>query len=545
MRNQFFVQINSNTLPHYVVSGCIRPVVLIEKRESDIQSVFSDFILVSSKKWSVITDCSLEIVLTDSEIQTLRKINEDYYVFDTIIPFSRVVKIFFSDKEKSETVLWNIQTGAGFVPDRLVYIQSKVNLETATNELINDGLSNDKTKLLQAYNRFNRIMGGFAFFKTALYDLKDLNLNYPVNYFASIALYNEVIKNQTFEYGIKLPFVLNEILRNENVISKFIGRDITTDIINNFSVKENINLQIKFGQIQIEEIPTDSTTFNLAVLNSYGKSKSKSVEDLIAVLFEKLEPSKREEIALIFGLNSGYDELRNFYKLKDRNFYVKFDFESKLDYHIVETLYQHSNHLKSSNFQYIDDNHKFSNIEDKVDRDYLFYNILGSTIVTKRKDYLEALERIIEEIIVSITSWFPKGLFSINQNKIKNLLLSKVKQIYLDEIQVIKTSVALKIKEKQSDNNINKAEKPIKKDLNYAKLESTFHDNDSKQKTDTAFISTEIKEETSRKLQLEKIKITELRKLAKQLGISGCSKDKQEEIIPKIIEAENSNSKLL
>ena len=96
MRNQFFVQINSNTLPHYVVSGCIRPVVLIEKRESDIQSVFSDFILVSSKKWSVNTDCSLEIVLTDSEIQTLRKINEDYYVFDTIIPFSRVVKIFFS-----------------------------------------------------------------------------------------------------------------------------------------------------------------------------------------------------------------------------------------------------------------------------------------------------------------------------------------------------------------------------------------------------------------------------------------------------------------
>jgi hypothetical protein len=122
-------------------------------------------------------------------------------------------------------------------------------------------------------------MGGFAFLKTALYDLKDLNLNYPVNYFASIALYNDVIKKQTVEYGIKLPFVLNEILRNENVISKFIGKDITSDIINNFSVKENINLQIKFGQIQIEEIPTDSTTFNLAVLNSYGKSISKSVED--------------------------------------------------------------------------------------------------------------------------------------------------------------------------------------------------------------------------------------------------------------------------
>ena len=84
MKNQFFVQINSNTLPHYVVSACIRPVVLIEKRESDIQSIFSDYILISSKKWSVNTDCALEVILTDSEIESLRMINDDYYVFDTI-----------------------------------------------------------------------------------------------------------------------------------------------------------------------------------------------------------------------------------------------------------------------------------------------------------------------------------------------------------------------------------------------------------------------------------------------------------------------------
>lgn len=545
MRNRFFVQINSNTLPHYVVSACIRPVVLIEKRESDIQSVFSDFILVSSKKWSLNTDCSLEIILTDSEIQSLRKINDEYSVFDTIIPFSRVVNIFFSDKEKSETVLWNIQTGAGFVPDRIVRIQKKENLEIATNEINTDAISNDKTKLLLAYNRFNRIMGGFAFLKTALYDLKDLNLNYPVNYFASIALYNDVIKKQTFEYGIKLPFILNEILINENVISKFIGKEITTEIINNFSIKENINLQIKFGQIQIEEIPTDSTTFNLAVLNSYGKSKSKSVEDLIAVLFQKLEPTKREEIALIFGLNTGYDELRNFYKLKDRNFYVKFDFESKLDYHIVETLYQHSNHLKSSNFSYLDENHNYFNIEDKVEIDYLHYTILGSTIVTKRKDYIEGLERIIEEIITSVTSWFPKGLFSINHNKLKIQLLSKVRQIYLDKIQEVKTNESIKFKEKQLQNETYSEEKASVKKDDLVKIASSNDTNDLKLNQDSSKVSTEIKEVTIRKIQLENTKITELRKIAKQLGITGCTKDKLEEIIPKIIEAENSNSKLL
>ena len=545
MKNQFFVQINSNTLPHYVVSACIRPVVLIEKRENDIQSTFSDFILISSKKWSVNTDCSLQVILTDSEVESLKNINDDYYVYDTIIPFSRVVKIFFSDKEKSETVLWNIQTGAGFVPDRLVYIQSKINTEIATFDVVNNGSLNDKTKLLQTYNRFNRIMGGFAFLKTALYDLKDLKLNYPVNYFASIAFYNDLIKQNTEEYGIKLPFVLNEILSNENVISKFIGKQINSDIVNNFSIKENIKLEVKFGQIQIEEIPSDSLTFNLAVLNNYGKSKSKSVEDLIAVLFEKLDPAKREEIALIFGLNSGYDELRNYYKLKDRIFNVKFDFESKLDYYIVETLYQHSNHLKSSKFQYLDEYHNFNSLEDKVDNEYVYYNILGSTIITKRKDYLEALERIIEEVIGSIMTWFPKGLFTIHQNKMKNLLMSKVKQIYLNELQVVKSNVSSKFKEKQIENNFYKTENPIKKEIYEVVIESTFNDKVIINNSNAINTSVEKKVESNRKSQLEMIKITELRKIAKQLGISGCTKDKPEEIIPKIIKAESSNSTLL
>jgi uncharacterized protein (UPF0248 family) len=540
MKNKFYIQINSNTLPHYVVSGCIRPVDLIKKRESDIQNIFSDFVLISNKKWSLQTDCSLEIILTDSEIRTLKQINENYLIFDNIIPLSRVVKIYFTEKEKSETILWNIETGAGFLPDKLIFIESKVNEEVSNLEIVHDGSSNDKQKLLSTYNRFNRIMGGFAFFKTALYDLKDLNLNYPVNYFTSLALYNDVIKQITEDNGINLPSILNEILNNENVISKFIGKDITNEVVNHFSIKENINLQFKFGQIQIEEIPTDSVTFNLAVLNNYGKSKSKSVEDLIAVLFEKLEPIKREEIALIFGLNTGYEELRNSYKLKNRIFNVKFDFESRLDYHIVETLYLHSNHIKSSKFEYLDEIHKFKTFEDKIDNEYNNYSVLGSAITVKRKDYLEGLEKIVETIIGSITSWFPKGLFSLQQSKMKTMFVSKVKQIYLNEIETIKKDVSLSIKEKQAEAG---AEHDKKEPEIIEITTSTISDKEDS--TKNSITPNEINEHSLRKKELEKLKIVELRKLAKHLGITGCSKDKLEEIIPKIIKAETSNSTLL
>ena len=346
MRKQFFVQINPNTLTHYIVSACIRPVNLIKNRESDIQNIYPDFILICSKKWSEKADCSLEIILTDDEVQSLRNINEDYYLFDSILPFSRVQNIFFTDKDKSADILWNIESGAGFIPERLINIQPKKTEEISICEISFDGTSNDLLKLTQIYNRFNRIMGGFAFLRTALYDLKDLNLNYSVNYFSSLGIYNESIKQICDDLHLKSHSLLNEILSNENVISKFVGKEISTELIKEVANREKIKVELKFGNIQFEGIEQDTLTFTLAILYTYGKSKSKSVEDLLAVLFENLEPIKREEIALVFGINSGYEQLRNYYKLKDRNFTVKFNFDSKLDYYIVETLYQHSNQRK-------------------------------------------------------------------------------------------------------------------------------------------------------------------------------------------------------
>ncbi len=533
MRNKFFVQINPHTLSHIIVSGCIRPVCLIKNRESDIQNTYSDFVLLSSKKWSEVTDCSLEVILTESEVESLRNINEDYYLFDSIIPFSRVLSIFFTDKEKSADVIWNIESGSGFVPDRLIHVQDKNKEEISLHEILFDGTVNDVKKLNQTYNRFNRTMGGFAFFRTALYDLKDLNINFPVNYFVSLGIYNESIKQLCDDLQLRLPHVFNEILNNENVISHFIGKEISTETVQDVAKKEQITIDLKFGNIQIDSLPVDTLTFTLAILQTYGKSKSKSVEDLLGVLFEKLEPIKREEIALIFGLNTGYEELLNYYKLKDRNYNVKFDFESKLDYYIVETLYERSNHRKSNTFKYLDDNHKFATHNDKVSADYLSYEILDSKIITKRKDYLESLETILEVVTNSITSWFPKKLFSINKDKIQSTLMSKVKAIYLQEIEQIKVDL-------KANHDLKEIEAPVKQNIEDPKV---IYEKSNTLSTNITNINNgdEIK-----KNELLNMKITDLRKLAKNLGVSGCEKEKDKSVlVSKIIEAESSTGKLL
>lgn len=536
MRNKFFVQINAHTLSHILVSGCIRPVCLIKNRESDIQNIYPDFVLLSSKKWSEETNCSLEVILTKSEVESLRNINEDYYLFDSIIPFSRVLDIFFTDKEKSADVIWNIESGSGFVPDRLIHIQDKNKEEISSCEISIDGTVNDAKKLNIIYNRFNRTMGGFAFFRTALYDLKDLNINFPVNYFVSLGIYNESIKQLCDDLQLKLPNVFNEILNNENVISHFIGKEISTEIVQEVAKKEQISIDLKFGNIQIDSLAVDTLSFTLAVLQTYGKSKSKSVEDLLAVLFEKLEPIKREEIALIFGLNTGYEELLNYYKLKDRNYNVKFDFESKLDYYIVETLYERSNQRKSSNFKFLDDNHNFAKDADIIGSDYLSYKILDSKIITKRKDYLESLETILEVVSNSITSWFPKNVFSINKDKIQSTLMSKVKAIYLKEIQVIKNDLkAMEVKNFPDSPISQKIEEPIEK-----------YNLNSKSHTSHEVAIVEDSNDSNRRKQLLSLTVTELRKIGNNLGVSNFEKGiKKDAIIEKILLAESSLGKLL
>jgi hypothetical protein len=124
-------------------------------------------------------------------------------------------------------------------------------------------------------------------------------------------------------------------------------------------------------------------------------------------------------------------------------------------------------------------------------------------------------------------------------------LMPKVRQIYLDELQVVKTNITSKFKDKHIENDFSKTEKLIKKENYEVVIESTFNDKETTDDNNSINISLEKKDESDRKSQLEKIKITELRKIAKQLGISGCTKDKLEEIIPKIIKAESSNSPLL
>lgn len=558
MTRSFFVQINANTLPHYIVGGCIRPAFLIERRERDIQSMFSNHILLCNKKWSSNNDCSIEVLLTDLEVNLLHKLSDDYSLFESIIPISRILGVYFTEHEKSETIIWNLENGAGFLPKYLLFVNSKTENESSNDVLPNIQIENkDLHKIQQSYNRFNRVMGGFAFMKTAMYDLKDTRINFPLNYIATIGFYNDFIRAESEKIGLKKPHFIFEILSNNTEISNYIGKEISDDIISRSAKKEKIRIEDKFGSFKIDSIPDDTLTFKLAILNTFGKSKSKSIEDLLSTIFEDLEYSRREEIALIYGLNTGYEALRNFYKLKERNFIVKFELESKIDYYIIESIFNYSfRNKKSEKFDFIERDIKIPfRKQEIVNSDYLHYQFLDTLAVIKRKDYIESLELIVESIIKEIAQWLPKNIFTINFNTLKMNFVSKLKAMYLNQIDEVKKDIIEQSKEKSisikketktalTKNNFTKTKKEsqvVEEGKDSSSYEAREFDWTIKS---NKLSKKDLDENSSEVAKLRGMNITALRKLAKELNLKGCEKDTYEIIIPKIISTQQSTGNL-
>ena len=97
--NKLYVPINSVNLGHYFAKGCVCPASCLIERNPDIQSEFNSGVLICKKVHTENTDCSIEIQLTDEEIQKYSKeISAVFLLYITFIPISRVSKIIFKKK---------------------------------------------------------------------------------------------------------------------------------------------------------------------------------------------------------------------------------------------------------------------------------------------------------------------------------------------------------------------------------------------------------------------------------------------------------------
>jgi hypothetical protein len=428
MEKSFYIPVNSGSLAHYFSKAIILPAKYFTNKPDDIQNRFAESLLLSESIWVKNSDCSIEVVLTDTEIKDLFKVSDHFFLYNTPIPISRVKSVCFLDAKQKETTVWNINNGAAFIPESIVSVEKSRNLEVLSDSEIYAGNEVKTTsEMSDKIKRFDIILGGFAFMRLGGKSF----MNYSENYFSTLSYFNKLIEEQTLnaakEKGFKFSNKYTGLFsKHESEWSKwqqYIYQNLESQEIEALADKEGVKIEKKLGLLKIDSINPSSHLYELAILATYGDRKNKSTDNLVTDLTNgTIFPEKAEDVSILFGLNNGYSKLRNKYKGTVKDSKVKFTLESKLDYYIIESIYQFvfNSSKPSYSFDYIDKWCPSSKLKDNV-KGYDTYKILDTVIIAKKKQtplelFLEDYSaEIYSTIVRSISQWLPP--FAKNDEK--------------------------------------------------------------------------------------------------------------------------------
>ena len=522
MKNQtnFFIHIQSDTLAHYLVNGLFCPSQFFTNKKHDIQDNYGPNILLSDKKWNVDCDCSVEIELLENEISKLSQLQDNYFLIQSFFPLSRLRKIYFSDSKKAKIVIWNINNGAAFVPDWAISFESKSKRDSVLKALeSNISINKIDSKLNVKMQKYNRLMGGLAFMRIGLLAKNNLNLDITVDYLSVLSYFNTYILNEVKD-DIKINDNLQSILTGQNEIFNYLTKNVSETDIKQAGKSEGQNVKKKFNTIVFDNLNPNSLTFKLAVLNTYGKGKVKSDNDLVSGILSKKDSKIVEEISLIFGLYTGYRNLRNNYGNEIGTVDIKFKLNSVLEFYLIESLFNYTYHDQNKSGQVdISIPDLFSSDQKTYKNHFDYINILGESYAYKKLEKEKSnLSSLTSLILKTIRNWSKKNNVNYDENKVSRKIDSSIIP------EIYEASHTKKPKKGGSQKNEKRKSKNNKNSL---RLFPELEQNQIKENSD--------KVNNIYKSELNKKNVKELQLLCKEKGFKGYSKLKKDDLIEFII----------
>lgn len=580
--NIYYLPIKSANLAHYYAKGCVCPTNYFNNRNEDIQNIFSNSLLLSTSKFTQDTNCSLEIVLNEKE-ERAKKITNNFFLFECPLPISRVKRIIFKEEKQKVNTEFNVNSGAAFLPKQLIEVDSN-SKEINSSELnMTQHKESDKNWSSQI-DFYNRILGGFAVMSIAGNKFQ----NYPLNYFNTLANINSLIKDEITNQNVAVNNNYDwTLINNEKFkgLHKAIYSTINYNVVEKFAENDKISLPKENGIYVLDKIDQSKATYLIAVLSSYGQGARMKIDTFIFDLISDQFPKKKKEgLALIFGINKGYESFRNKYKTNSYQIDVKFKLDSQLDFYTIESIYQFVFNKKKDNFtfKYLDDWCP-KHIDENKRNEFETYQVLDKTILYKKKEERVSSENsyqnfspnsIIQKIVLEINKWIPTYLKNkkndddglkyfekllesdfdkytkditekiTNENKkanLKKLDFLNIDNSKLRKIVLNKEEEILNLKKQIEDLKVNKKnqfDKQILTNVSNSKTSTKQH-----LKNNDLFSNTNLLSKSIRKEELLEMGITKLRKTAKEYNVSKINKyentvaDKEklvEEIIKKI-----------
>lgn len=389
MEKKYFLPINSTSLAHYFGCACIKPSKYFNNKPEDLQNKFNEYLLITTHFGIQQSDCCLELVINKQETEDLIDIKNGWFLFEKPLPVTRIKKIYFTNRERKEQTITNINMSTAFVPNDLVEVVKEFD-----NPKI-DNIAKPKDIYINSYadklKTFDSFLGGLALMRLA----GEEYMNYSENYFATLSFFNDNIQKDLEFSKIKSKINIDTrfqgVFTGKNGFDKvipYLSKTVDENDLNSIAKEEKQTIQKDKITRIIDLSSLDKWTYTIAVLNTYGtgtESKKKKIDELILSNFKSdIKVGKSEGIALCYGINRGYSVFSNKYNLGETEKIVKFQLNSQLDYYTIESLYQYTfNQTKSNNFPYLDNwctKLKWSKKCKKTD-----YQILDALVIGKKK----------------------------------------------------------------------------------------------------------------------------------------------------------------
>lgn len=579
MENSFYIPINSGSLAHYFSRAIILPAKYFSNKPEDIQNTHSETILLSVSKWVKNSDCTLEVILTDLEIIELIPASEteNFFYCKTPIPISRVKSVCFLDAKQKETTIWNINNGAAFIPESIVSVEKSNRIVPISESEIQKGKElNLTSEIIDKIKRFDIILGGFAFMRLGGKSF----MNYSPNYFSTLSYFNKLIEEQTKnaakETGLNfsdkyLALFSNKIENEWSSWREYVSKSITTEEIITIAKTKNLKAEKSYlGVLKLDSISPDTHLYDFAILATYGEGKSKSTDNLVTDIGNgTINSEKAEDVSILFGMNNGYSKLRNKYKGAVKDWNVKFTLDSKLDYYIIESVFQFAFHgsKASYSFDYIDKWCPSSKKATSV-KGYETYNILDTTVIAKKKQspleiFLESSSAdIYIAIFKSISQWLPpftksdeKLAIDYFEKQLKHVLSESVEALqkrienefedsynaqkqeaietHKAEVEKLRTELSLLKQENQNLKSQNKTQLVSEQSYAEGQTGADLKKNETYENKEVVNVVSE--RDIEKSVNFESMSLKELKKIAKEKKIKGYTKIINEEELINLI----------
>lgn len=466
--NKYFFPINTDNIGDYFRNAIISPAKYLQDRSDDIQNKYNSYLFLSSQNIIGSENCSLEIVLTDEEINAyLLNISSNCWLLAKPLPITRIKQIIFENEDLAHHCLTAIELNTAFIPHKLIKIAS------FSRCLDNDWdlSSMNRIELIDwqdRLNQFNHLLGGLAMMRLASFEY----MNFSQNYIAMLSLYNEFIADQLRDAKKEIK---PNLFKGDyyEIANKYIDNKVNDDLLNEIvRIEKQVLIKDKITKrINIDSL--EKASYIYAILrnykaNDYDDGKD-NIDTLIISRFNSLKIEKSEEVAFYYGYNRGYSAFTKAYK----DIEYKFRLDSRLDYYVIESIFQKKiNKLssKSGEFPFLNwcpnKDNEINGI--KFNKNSNKYVILDTVVIGKKKEKVGSIKYAKESF-----QWFSDSVKEIIiQTFNGNSLINSLTQLWDQSIKKISEDLEFEFEERLSAEKLSFNQDLVRiKDVNSSKDE--------------------------------------------------------------------------